>query len=205
MSAQGVTEGWRAAREWVTPDGGVAIDTLAARFGAARVCAVDAPRCASSYLDTICCPNCLGQAVPPGQSSSEDSWHASAVKRLAAAASRPLPPLHEPEGALHRAREADAAALRAARGWDGGCGERRALSLAEYAAWWRGRAAGRERGALYVKDWHFAAEFPACQARRGPRVQDRVRAGDRRAVRQGLALCRGVPRLPGAARPRGAG
>jgi len=49
--AQGVTENWPAAREWVTPDGGVAIDALAARFGAARVCAVDAPRCAAAHLD----------------------------------------------------------------------------------------------------------------------------------------------------------
>jgi len=54
------------------------------------------------------------------------------------------------------------------RGWEGGCGERRELSLREYAAWWRRKAAGRESGALYVKDWHFDAEFPGCQARRGP-------------------------------------
>lgn len=56
----------------------------------------------------------------------------------------------------------------ACRGWDGGCGEHRELSLREYAAWWRRKAAGRESGALYVKDWHFDAEFPGCQARRGP-------------------------------------
>ena len=51
------------------------------------------------------------------------------------------------------------------RGWASGCGERRDMSLREYAAWWRPRAAGQENGALYVKDWHFAAEFPAAQVR----------------------------------------
>ena len=51
------------------------------------------------------------------------------------------------------------------RGWKGGCGERCELSLHEYAAWWRRRAAGQEAGALYVKDWHFAAEFPDAQVR----------------------------------------
>lgn len=58
--------------------------------------------------------------------------------------------------------------VNACRGWEGGCGEHRELSLREYAAWWRRKAAGRESGALYVKDWHFDAEFPGCQARRGP-------------------------------------
>ena len=43
------------------------------------------------------------------------------------------------------------------------------MSLREYAAWWRPRAAGQEDGALYVKDWHFAAEFPAAQVR--PRAE----------------------------------
>lgn len=51
------------------------------------------------------------------------------------------------------------------RGWASGCGERRNVSVREYAAWWRRRAAGLEAGALYVKDWHFAAEFPAAQVR----------------------------------------
>ncbi|KAK9822489.1 hypothetical protein WJX81_002142 [Elliptochloris bilobata] len=90
---QGVTDGWQARTAWVTADGGVDIDALAAAYGDARVAAVDAPR-----------------------------------------------------------------------GWEGGCRERRELSLREYAAWWRRRAAGQEAGALYVKDWHFAAEFPGAKA-----------------------------------------
>ncbi len=104
----------------------------------------------------------LRSAVPAG---------AAGVAGSQPLARQPLLPLRELEGAPLSLREADAAAMRAIRGWDCGCGERRELSLHEYAAWWRRRAAGQEHGALYVKDWHFAAEFPACQARRGSGAQ----------------------------------
>ena len=48
LPAQGVCEGWRAAREWVLPCGGVDIGALERHFGGARVTVTDAARCVSS-------------------------------------------------------------------------------------------------------------------------------------------------------------
>ena len=44
-----------------------------------------------------------------------------------------------------------------------GGGRRRELSLHEYAEWWRQHKAGAGGHLLYLKDWHFASEFPGYQ------------------------------------------
>jgi hypothetical protein len=46
-----------------------------------------------------------------------------------------------------------------------GAGQRQEMSLAEYASWWRRHKAGEPdaQQLLYLKDWHFASEFPSHQ------------------------------------------
>ncbi|KAK9816935.1 hypothetical protein WJX72_007187 [[Myrmecia] bisecta] len=45
-----------------------------------------------------------------------------------------------------------------------GCGSRRDMTVAEFAQYWRRFQAGQERDILYLKDWHFANEFPGYKA-----------------------------------------
>ena len=46
-------------------------------------------------------------------------------------------------------------------GGDAYGGDRRQeMSLHEYTAWWRQHKAGGGGRLLYLKDWHFASEFP---------------------------------------------
>lgn len=44
-SVQGVAVDWRATRDWVLPDGGIDLDFLQRRFGAATVTVTDTARC----------------------------------------------------------------------------------------------------------------------------------------------------------------
>ena len=48
-----------------------------------------------------------------------------------------------------------------------GGGQAQEMTLAEYASWWRCHKAGEAdaRQLLYLKDWHFASEFPGYQVR----------------------------------------
>ena len=39
------------------------------------------------------------------------------------------------------------------------------MSLRDYAAWWERHKAGVDARLLYLKDWHFVAEFPEYEAR----------------------------------------
>ena len=41
-----------------------------------------------------------------------------------------------------------------------GAGQRLELSVSEYVSWWHQHKAGKDERLLYLKDWHFAAEFP---------------------------------------------
>lgn len=34
------------------------------------------------------------------------------------------------------------------------------MSVSEYVSWWRRHKAGEDDRLLYLKDWHFANEFP---------------------------------------------
>ena len=49
-----------------------------------------------------------------------------------------------------------------------GAARRREMSLREYAEWWRQHKAGAGGRLLYLKDWHFASEFPGYQVCRPP-------------------------------------
>lgn len=42
-----------------------------------------------------------------------------------------------------------------------GGGARQRMTLRDYVTWWRRYKAGKAQGLLYLKDWHFADEFPA--------------------------------------------
>lgn len=41
---KGVTQGWRSAQDWVTPDGGVDLNFLQQHFGSATVTVTDTDR-----------------------------------------------------------------------------------------------------------------------------------------------------------------
>ena len=43
------------------------------------------------------------------------------------------------------------------------------MELSEYLTYYRGRGQGQGQEVLYLKDWHFAAEFPALKAYETPR------------------------------------
>eukprot|EP00884_Botryococcus_braunii_P006407 jgi/Botrbrau1/15768/Bobra.4_1s0130.2 len=45
-----------------------------------------------------------------------------------------------------------------------GGSQRQEMALREYSSWWRRKKLGRETNALYLKDWHFAHEFPHYKA-----------------------------------------
>ena len=42
------------------------------------------------------------------------------------------------------------------------------MSLRKYTEWWRQHKAGAGGCLLYLKDWHFASEFPGYQVCRPP-------------------------------------
>ena len=43
------------------------------------------------------------------------------------------------------------------------------MTLADFAEWWRMHKAGQDTRLLYLKDWHFANEFPHYKAYDTPR------------------------------------
>ena len=45
-----------------------------------------------------------------------------------------------------------------------GCTPRLDMTVAQFADWWTKRKAGEDARLLYLKDWHFAAEFPGYKA-----------------------------------------
>ena len=42
------------------------------------------------------------------------------------------------------------------------------MTVAEFAHWWKMHKAGQDDRLLYLKDWHFANEFPSYQAYQTP-------------------------------------
>lgn len=44
------------------------------------------------------------------------------------------------------------------------CAPRLDMTLADFADWWRMHKAGQDARLLYLKDWHFANEFPHYKA-----------------------------------------
>lgn len=42
------------------------------------------------------------------------------------------------------------------------------MTVAEFAQWWRSHKAGQDDRLLYLKDWHFANEFPNYKAYQTP-------------------------------------
>ena len=49
------------------------------------------------------------------------------------------------------------------------CAPRLDMTVAEFADWWRMHKAGKDSRLLYLKDWHFANQFPAYTAYETPR------------------------------------
>ena len=58
---QGVTEGWRACKDWVTPDGAVDLQRLAASFGDARIWATASGRCCTGLPHLPMCISAAGK------------------------------------------------------------------------------------------------------------------------------------------------
>ncbi|KAK9803323.1 hypothetical protein WJX73_002391 [Symbiochloris irregularis] len=95
---QGLTEDWRACKEWVRPDGSPDLAFMQRNFGDAVIWATD--------------------------TSSQDAGY--------------------------------------------GGGARQRMTLRDYVTWWKRYKAGKVQGLLYLKDWHFADEFPQYHAYRLP-------------------------------------
>lgn len=49
-----------------------------------------------------------------------------------------------------------------------GCAPRLDMTVAEFAQWWKMHKAGQDDRLLYLKDWHFANEFPDYKAYQTP-------------------------------------
>jgi hypothetical protein len=49
-----------------------------------------------------------------------------------------------------------------------GCAPRLDMTVAEFAQWWKMHKAGQDDRLLYLKDWHFANEFPDYTAYQTP-------------------------------------
>ena len=90
------------------------------------------------------------------------------LARLAACRSdRRVPPAQSI--AVKKGGRALSVTMRCSGGDAYGGGRRREMSLREYAEWWRQHKAGASGRLLYLKDWHFASEFPEYQVCRPPR------------------------------------
>lgn len=128
---QGVTHSWRAAREWVRPDGGVDMDAMERLFGTSYVWATDVSRRLGG----------CGERCEMTFAQYADWWrrHSKGVPS----------PRCVPEVPAH---PSDCAAVEAALG----CGaEGDAAGPGEGVT--EGATGGEDAALLYLKDWHLAS------------------------------------------------
>ncbi|PNH01450.1 JmjC domain-containing protein 4, partial [Tetrabaena socialis] len=140
---RGATAGWRAASEWRSPDGRLQLAALGALAGHCRVCVTDTSDqeegCGEvesmRLADYLRWWGARGQAREQGLGAEQEEQGMGAGAGLAAG-----------EGASASGAAPSAGASRVVRGDGGGGGG--------------SVGGGGDARQLYLKDWHFAAEFP---------------------------------------------
>ena len=147
---QGATEGWRAAREWVAPGGGVNFDLLGELFGGAEVAVTDTARhhqgcgpCQEMRLSQY-----LVWWREQQQRQQQEQQQRAAGKQQGA-----------PGEAASAAAAAAGGAAAAAAACQSGVSPQQWRQQQQQPTGYQ-----QQQPLLYCKDWHLAAAFPSYQA-----------------------------------------